>query len=276
MEATLKPEWLKLVQMQHPEKLLNFARHLNDMALADIYGMNVTTYLKIKQQLALQTKEAAQQLLEDPAFADRVDHLPFKAGETVIGVGESTTDDLLSWLEILRQLLELRRPQDRIRIINDGISGNTSTQVLGRFSSIVAKDPDWIICMIGGNDVMRVGREPTKTQVSTEETFKNLVAIRYIATAQTQAEWVWLTPPTFDEQRVAVFPYFQQGQLSWRNDDILLIGDIIRSLPDPVVDTQVGFGRPASPLFIGPDGIHPTISGHKAIVTWLVEKLTGG
>ncbi|MEW9702216.1 SGNH/GDSL hydrolase family protein [Paenibacillus sp. SI8] len=276
MEPTLNPRWVKLVQTQHPEKLLSFARNLDEKTVAAIYGIDLETYLNVKVLLVQQAKVAAQQLLEDPVFADRVDHLPFKAGETVIGVGESTTDDLLSWFEILRQLLVLQRPQDGIRLVNEGISGHTSTQALARFSGIVAKQPNWILCMLGGNDVLRVGPGSAKTQVSAEETAKNLKEIRRIASARTTASWVWITPPTFDEERVAAFPHFQQGQLSWRNEDILVIGNTIRSLPDPVVDTQEGFGLPASATFIGPDGLHPTIEGHKAIVTWLVEELTGG
>lgn len=276
MEPTLNPQWIKLVQTQHPEKLLSFARNIDDNLLAAIYGMDLETYVSVKGQLVRQAREAADQLLESPEFAGRVDRLPFKAGETVIGVGESTTDDLLSWFEILRQLLELQRPQDGIRLINEGISGITSTQVLGRFSGIVAKQPDWILCMIGGNDVMRIGPASAKTQVSLEETVKNLSEIRRIAAARTKSQWVWITPPTFDEARIAAFPYFQMSQLSWRNEDIIQVGEMIRSMPDLVVDMQAGFGQPASAKFIGFDGLHPSIDGHKAIVRRLVESLTGG
>ncbi|WP_256757438.1 GDSL-type esterase/lipase family protein [Cohnella sp. WQ 127256] len=273
LEPTQNPHLVKLVQTQHPEKLLSFARNLDDNAIAAIYGMDSITYRAIKDQFVLLARGAAKQLLEDQAFADKVDHLPFKPRETVIGVGESTTDDLLSWFEILRQLIDIRRPQDGIRFINEGISGNTSSQVLGRFSGIIAKEPDWIMCMLGGNDVLRVGPEPTKTLVTADETAQNLAAIRQIAAARSKAEWVWITPPTFVEERVAAFSYFQQAYLSWRNSDILLIGDIIRSLPDRVVDTQERFGAPASSLWVGPDGLHPILAGHQAIVTWLVEEL---
>ena len=276
METNLNPHLAKLVRMQHPEKLLSFARNLDDHTIAALYGIDSKTYRSIKDQLAMQARGAAEQLLEDPAFADRVDHLPFKPGELVIGVGESTTDDLLSWFEILRHLIDLRRPQDGIRFINEGISGNTSSQVLGRFNGIIATDPNWIFCMLGGNDALRVGPESTKTLVTAEETAMNLAAIRHIAAARSKTEWVWITPPTFDEERVAAFPYFQQASLSWSNSDILLIGDAIRRLPDGVVDTQERFGQPASSLWIGPDGLHPTLAGHQAIVTWLVEELTDG
>jgi len=276
MDTNFNPQWTKLVQTQHPEKVLAFARNLDDKVLAAIYGMDVDTFLHIKSQFKQQAKEAAEHLLQDTDFAARVNRLPFKAGETVVGLGESTTDDLLSWFEILQHLLELQRPQDGIRLINAGISGNTTTEVLSRFSGIVAKQPDWIICMIGANDTMRIGLDSAKTLVSLEETAKNLHEIRRIAAARSKTNWVWITPPTFDEERIAAFTYFQMGQLSWSNEDIIAVGEIIRCMPDPVVDIQAGFGLPAQAKYVGIDGIHPTIEGHKAIVRWVVEKLTGG
>ncbi|MFC5401355.1 SGNH/GDSL hydrolase family protein [Cohnella soli] len=276
MEPTFNPQWAKLVQMQHPKKVLGYARHLDDQLLAAIYGMELDMYLTIKGKLAQQTREAAEQLLESSDFADRVRRLPFKEGATIVAVGESTTDDLLSWFEILRQLLGLQRPQDGIQLINEGISGSTTTEALARFSGIVAHQPDWIFCLLGANDVQRVGPDSAKTLVSLEETVQNLKEMRRIAEARTQSEWVWVTPPTFIEERVAAFPYFQMGQLSWRNEDILRVGEAVRGLPGVVVDTQAGYGQPAQASYMGFDGVHPTIEGHKAIVRGLVESLTGG
>ncbi len=275
MEMNFNPQLVKLVQTQHPEKILAFTRNLENNILAGIYGMEVDTYLLIKNQLTQQAKEAAEQLLQSPDFAAQVDRLPFKRDEIVVGVGESTTDDLLSWFEILRYLLELQRPQDRIHLINEGISNNTTTQVLSRFSGIVTKKPDWVLCMIGANDTMRIGQNSAKPLVSLEETAKNLNEIRRIATTISESNWVWITPPTFDEERIAAFKHFQTGQLSWKNKDILAVGDLIREMSEPVIDTQAGFGLPAQAKYMGIDGVHPTIEGHKAIICWVVESLTG-
>lgn len=276
METNFNPQLAKLVQSQHPEKVLVFARHLDDKTLAAIYGMDVDTYLLVKSRLTQQAKAAAEQLLQDPDFAALIDRLPFKEGETVVGLGESTTDDLLSWFEILRHLLELQRPEDGICLINEGISGHTTTQVLSRFNGIAAKRPDWMLCMIGANDTMRVGPDSAKPLVSLEETAKNLHEVRRIAAAHSISNWVWITPSTFDEERVAAFSHFQMGQLSWRNEDILAVGDLIRGMSDPIVDTQAVFGLPAQAKYMGIDGVHPTIEGHKAIVREVVESLAGG
>lgn len=264
----------KMIQMQHPEKLLKFARNLDEKTVAAIYGLELETYLDMKGQLEQQTKEVADQLLANPDFAERVNRLPFKSGETVVGVGESTIDDLLSWFETLRQLLERQRPQDNIHLINEGVSGHTSTQLLGRFNGVVAQNPDWIICMIGNNDVLRFGPKPSITQVSAEETARNISEIGRIAAANSDARMIWITPTPINDKRVADFPYFKQGQVSCRNEDIQVVSEIINRQSNPVVDTIAGFGMPAMPEWMELDGLHPSISGHKEIVTWLVEKLT--
>jgi acyl-CoA thioesterase-1 len=202
-----------------------------------------------------------------------VDRLPFAAGTTVIGVGDGLTDDFQSWLEILRHMLELRRPHDRILVLNAAVGGQTTTLALGRFLSTLNKRPDWVLCLLGVNDVVRIGSPAGKTLVSVEETARNLSAMRQLA-APTEAHWVWLTPPTVDEERIAADPFLQAFSLSWSNDDLEAVGDVVRRQPDRVVDVQAVFGRPAAEEFLLPDGIHPSLDGHKAIARALVEQLT--
>jgi lysophospholipase L1-like esterase len=204
-----------------------------------------------------------------------VDRLPFQTGDTVVGVGDSLTDDLQSWLEIVRHLLELRRPQDGVRILNVGLSAHTTAMVLRRFVPMtLAQRPDWIVCFLGGGDATRVGPEPNKTQVSLEETAKNLEAMRHMASTLTDALWVWITPPTLEEERAAAYPPFRMEQSHWRNEDVLGIGDFIREQEEPVVDIQAVFGTPADPELQGPDGVHPSLAGQKAIARAFVERLT--
>jgi lysophospholipase L1-like esterase len=175
----------------------------------------------------------------------------------------------------MRHLLEERRSHDGIRIVNMGLSAHTTAMVLRRFvPNVVAQRPDWIVCLLGGNDVTRIGPEPNKPQVSIEEMVKNLEVMRRIALTQTEARWVWITPPTFDEERAAAYPPFRMGQSHWRNEDVLAIGDFIREQKEPVVDLQAVFGTPADPELQGPDGIHPSLAGQKAIARAFVKRLT--
>jgi acyl-CoA thioesterase I len=263
------------VRYTHLEKLYGYLPGMDEDLLARLFGLDLEEYRAIRGHFDANARGAARELLEEPGFAERVDRLPFGAGETVIGVGDSFTDDLQSWLEILRRLLQERRPQDEISIVNAGLSAHTTAMVLRRFvPSVVAQEPDWIICLLGGNDATRIGPEPNKPQVSVEETAKNLEAMRRIAQAQTEANWVWIAPPTYDEDRAAAYPPFKMGQSVFRNEDVVAIGDYIREQKEPVVDIQAVFGLPASAELQGPDGVHPTLAGQKAIARAFVESLT--
>jgi acyl-CoA thioesterase I len=204
-----------------------------------------------------------------------VDWLPFREGDTVVGVGDSITDDLQSWLEIVRHLILERRPEDGIRVVNAGLSAHTTAMVLRRFiPSVVSLEPDWIVCLLGGNDATRVGSEPNKPQVDIEETAKNLETMRRIAREQTAARWVWMTPPTYNEERASSFAPFKMGQSVFTNRDVVAIGDLVREQEDPVVDIQAIFGLPADPDLQGPDGVHPSLAGQKTIARAFVVRLT--
>ena len=243
--------------------------------MARLFGLGLEEYREIRGRFDANARGAALELLEEPGFAGRVDRLPFRAGETVVGVGDSITDDLQSWLEIVRHLLEERRSKDGIRVVNGGLSAHTTAMVLRRFvPNVVALKPDWILCLLGGNDATRIGPEPNKPQVSPEETAGNLEAMRRIAREQTEAEWVWITPPTYDEQRASSFPPFEMGQSIFRNDDIVAVGGLVRAQEGTVVDVQAVFGLPADPELQGPDGVHPSLAGQRAIARAFVERLT--
>lgn len=263
-----------LVQYQHPEKTYGYLPGMDEATIAAILGMDVATHRAIKERFDATARAAARELLAEPGVADRVDRLPFRPGETVIALGDSFTDDLQSWFEILRHLVNERRPADAIRFINAGISAYTTAMSLRQAVPLLARRPGWVICCLGGNDAARIGPAPNKTLVSLTETAANLEALRRLAAALTDARWVWMTPPTLVEERIDAFPPFRQGQSSWRNADIVAIADAIRRFPEPVVDLVATFGLPADPSLQGPDGLHPTLAGQRAIAGALVARLT--
>ena len=62
--------------------------------------------------------------------------------------------------------------------------------------------------------------------------------------------------------------------MMWLNQDLEAISEIMRQMPESVVDLQQVFGSPANLDFLLPDGLHPSINGQKAIVKTLVRKLS--
>lgn len=286
-QGELPPEAIeKLVQFVHPEKEYDYLPGLDRKRLAALYGLTLTEYNKLRSQFEKNAHGAATELLADQSFAHRVDRLPFRSGETIVGIGESVTADRESWLVILRHLLEQQRGEAEIQIRNEGIEGTTTTDALGRMVSVLSHQPDWIICFLGAADAAQHGTQATKTAVSLEETAQNLVELRHLAAAQSDAQWVWITPPTINERLAAKFPPFQQSQFTLLNRDLVTIGDLLRSQSksvieshpvrqsDPVVDIQSVFGRPAPSEFVRKDGIHPSLVGQQTITRAVIERLT--
>jgi lysophospholipase L1-like esterase len=258
------------LQYVHLEKLYGYLPGLTD-ALPAIFGVSPEEYADIRNGFDTQARHAAADLLADAEFAGRVERLPFRRGARILAVGDSITDDLQSWAEILRHVLAIARPDDDLTVVNAGLSAHTTAMILRRWPSILHPAPDWIVCGLGGNDVTRIAGG--KPQVTLAESIDNLHELRRIAAERTQAEWVWLTPAPVDEERAASNPAFQYGASSWRNTDITAFADAISAFDDPVVDLVDVLGVPANPDLQGPDGVHPSLTGQQRIVTALVGRL---
>ncbi|MEV7908075.1 SGNH/GDSL hydrolase family protein, partial [Streptomyces anulatus] len=227
----------RLIRFQHPEKVLGYLGGLDDARVAALFGLETDAYLRVRQAHEEQVRQVAAELLDDPGFAKKVDALPFAPGQRVVAVGESTTDDLLSWFEILRHVIALRRPADEIALVNLAVSGQTSTQALAGFSTVVFQRPDWVLCMLGGNDARSLGGASGPTLVGLSETERNLRALRDLVTRLTSARWAWLAPSPVDEARVAAYQPFQRIWSSWSNRDLDAIRRFLAEQPEPVVDS---------------------------------------
>lgn len=273
MSSALTPDQERMLQFFHYEKLLALMPGLSEGLLATLNGLALDAYRAVRARFAGAARGAARELLADADFAALVDRLPFAPGATVAGLGDSITDDLQSWFEILRHLLDLRRPDDKVQLINAGISGETTMQMLARFFALADRRPDWIICFAGTNDARRHGRQPAKTLVSPDETARNLAALRHFGATQTEARWLWVTPATVVEEQIAADPFLSGRQVHWRNDDLRAAADAVRRQPDPHVDLQPLFGTPANPAYLLSDGLHPNLAGQIVIARAVVERL---
>jgi len=265
-----------LVQFIQPEKALATlpgAANLSDALLAPLFDLDAETYGSLKRAFAENARRAAADLLADDAFAAEVDALPFAPGEVVVGLGDSITAERQSWLEILRHVLELRRPEDELRVVNAGVSGETTTQIITRFAEVVALAPQWVVAKMGTNDARRHGEAATEPLVSPEETARNLELLRHYAATETRARWVWMTPATVIEAQIREDWFLSAGGLSWRTEDLGAVSEAVLRQPDPVVDLRDVLGRPARKELLLSDGLHPSLEGQKAILRRLVGVL---
>lgn len=104
------------------------------------------------------------------------------AGDSVTDADKTATADGLGsgFVRIIRNALIAFCPDKEFRIINAGVSGNKSADLLGRWEKdIQAFAPDVVICMIGINDVWRHFDylEPSDQFVSKEDYKRNLELI---------------------------------------------------------------------------------------------------
>ena len=115
----------------------------------------------------------------------------FENGDKIVFAGDSVTDmgstnpvgeamfDGLGngYVRILDSMFSAYYPELNIRVVNSGISGNTSKDLLDRFDrDVMEQNPDWCSICIGINDVWRQFDVPsiTEYQVMPDEYEKNV------------------------------------------------------------------------------------------------------
>ncbi len=190
------------IQFIHPAKILGMFPTVSGTTVAAQMGIPEAQYAGVVAEFAQAVERAAGTLMADEHFAAAVAALPFAPGETVVGLGDSITDDLGSWFEILRAAYALARPGNSVRFVNAGISGDTTAALISRFYAVTLEQPAWVLCMAGTNDTRTHGIEPTRSLVSLEETVANYQVLRDFAARQTSARWVWMTPPPVIEEAI--------------------------------------------------------------------------
>ena len=262
----------------HPEKLYTYfglpAPKNGSGIGAGAFGVSALLYLPARQQVERQARDAARELLEDPLVAAQVDRLPFQPGDLVAVMGDSITDDLFSWFQLIQDMVELRRKSDQIRFLNLAFSGDTTAHMFSRILPLIQAKPQWIFCLAGTNDARRIGGQLVKTAVSPAETGLNLAAMQQFACTETQARWIWLTPLPLLEEKTMKDEYFRESELSWQSADLEAVAEIVRRQTGPVIDLFPVFGNPPDPTLLEEDGLHPSQAGQARIARTVLDFLS--
>jgi lysophospholipase L1-like esterase len=226
----------ELVRFCHPEKILGGTRlpgALDARAIAGLYGTDVESYRALADEMAAEAARAAEAL-------------PAVPRASILALGDSITDDLGSWAEILR-----RRGAG---IVNGGLSGDTTTGARVRLTRLLESRPQWAIVLLGTNDARRHGRSGEPMLVSDDETRRNLEAID--ARLRRCCERViWVTPPPVAD------PVLLEPDLLWQRGDVAAKADLVRVLDAAAVDLWPGW----RPEHLAADGLHPSAAGQALI-----------
>ena len=97
------------------------------------------------------------------------------AGDAILAVGDSLTAGFgapkgADYPAQLAQILGRK-------VINGGVSGDTSAQALARLPALLVQKPKWVVVSIGGNDFLQ--RQP---ESGTRENIRKMVAIPHFTT----------------------------------------------------------------------------------------------
>jgi lysophospholipase L1-like esterase len=258
-----------LVRFEHPAKLLAVAElpgaaRLGGVAEARAYAVAPDAVARVRAALRSLVEAAGARLLGDPG-------LHALAAGTVVALGDSITDDLLSWAEILRAALAVGRPGEVV-LVNAGVSGDTTADALRRLHGVAVLRPALVLAMLGTNDCQRHGPAAARL-VSDADADANAAAISAWLRAE-GARVVWLTPPPVDEAALA--NAVAERPFALRNREARAFGERLAALGDPVIDT--GAAVRAGPLdrLLLSDGVHPSLEGQLAIARELLRALAAG
>lgn len=176
-----------------------------------------------------------------------------------------------SYVRLLDAFLRTTYPERRIRLVNMGINGNTTRDLLARWQTdVLDLHPDWLGILIGVNDVWRQFDCPLMTEihVGPEEYEQNLRSL--IAQAQPGLQGLILMTPYIMERN-------KNDAMRARMDTY---GAIVKKLAHETgavfVDLQAAFDdylRFYHPMSITWDRIHPDLLGHMIIAKAVLHAL---
>ena len=251
----------RLVQFCHPEKILEATRLAgrltpDDRLLGALYGTSPRRYRALVSSFERTARAVAAELLGRPGFRAAAESLPVPREGTVLAAGDSITDDRQSWAEILRHVLA---ETHGARLVNGGLSGDTTTGLVSRLGRL--PPADLVVILIGTNDARRHGRADGEMLVSHAETARNLGVLRRV-----RQPVVWITPPPVSEAWIAGAEELIEADVAWRGRDVTAKAELVRRLPDPVVDLWPAW---TADLLLD-DGLHPNLAGQRRILEAVV------
>lgn len=262
------------MRLQDPEKVLQtagYAAGSRPATIARLFGVDTETYKAVRRYYESVREHAARRLLADPEAAGELARLPFGRRDVVIAVGDSLTADAVSWAEILFAAIRGSRSKSDPPLLNAGISGDTTVDLLARLGGVLSERPTWTLALIGTNDARRHGSGPAV--VPDAYTRRNLELIRRAGADDGQPAWMWITPPPVIERRLAAHPILREQRISYRQAEVAGKARIVRARPEVVVDLWPVFGSDRRPSLLLDDGVHLSVDGQLAVARRVLSAL---
>ena len=263
-----------MVQYFHPEKRYGFLRGGNDSsAHAALLGIRETLYHELRNKFFNNAQQVAERLSNQTDFYNKIANIQVRKNGKIVVVGDSLTDDLQSWFEIMKRSFAIVRPEDNIEFVNLAVSGSTTSDLLSSIVTATSIQADLYFSLIGVNDARIHGGDENKTANSIGETAANIKSLYSYTRGKTTAPWIWIAPPNIIEERTSIHELFKPIQASWRNKDVNAIADLVASTPEYTIDLRSKFIANNSPDYYDQDGLHWSIHGQELCFITVIDFL---
>jgi len=233
----------------------------NTDAVAGLFGLEEAELNALRNRFTDNAREAALELLKDDDVTDWIDQLPFKADDTIVAVGDSSTDDLQGWFNIFSEILNITVEGADFTFVNAGQVNDTSSEALRRLHrDVLSHEPDWVIISLGLFDATRLSIAPKRTLLPLSETWENLSTIEDAVKEVTSNPVIWISPPPVIPGLLEKMELFD---FEIEERDLEQIRQIITGKTGYIVDpTGKRMGNPPEAWYYLSDGINPSLSGH--------------
>ena len=167
------------------------------------------------------------------------------------------------YVSLVDGLLQATLPQQRVRVVNMGIGGNTVRDLDARWQTdVLEQQADWLSIMIGINDVWRQFDSPLQSEIHVPLDEYGETLTKLVAATRPRLQGLVLMTPYFIEPNRADAMRVQMD----------CYGAVVRevaSAHDAVfIDTQAAFDRVLAqlhPMTLAWDRVHPTLTGHMVL-----------
>jgi acyl-CoA thioesterase I len=266
--------FIRYTHTQHWPMLQRFPidEDLHHELLAQMLACSPEATRSIIEGLAAEARVIAAQMLEDQRFRDAVRALPFRPEDRIVGVGDSITADRLGWFELLSTSAVLAGAPIG-EMVNFGLSGNTTADVLERFDLLESVRPSHVVLMLGTNDARSHGRAVECRMVTTSETERNLRALIDLIANNLGATIAVLTPPVVDQRRIDTF--FADTPVRWHAAEVAEVAEVVRKVAPSGLDLHSLTQAHGTDDILEADGVHPTPTGQRMILAHIVDHLGG-
>ncbi|MCT8137091.1 SGNH/GDSL hydrolase family protein [Anaerobacillus sp. CMMVII] len=175
------------------------------------------------------------------------------------------------YVSFVDALLQSVYPELGIRVVNKGISGNTVRKLKDRWQAdVIEQNPDWLVIMIGINDVWRQYDTPfiKDWHVYIEEYEETLEKL--IQETKPKVKGLVLMTPYYLESN-------EQDAMRQTMDQY---GEVVKQLAEKYdcifIDTQAAFNVVLKDLYsstLAWDRVHPTATGHMVLARAFLREI---